>query len=225
MTAELVIFDCDGVLVDSESISNSVLGEMLTEQGLPTTLTQSRAEYQGMLLDDILARAEQKLGRPFPDGWLGEYESRRDEVFVAELRAIDGARELVESILARGVPVCVASQGSLEKTNRSLALTGLDRLFPPHARFSAHLVARGKPHPDLFLHAAATMEVDSARCVVVEDTPSGVTAAVRAGMPVFGYAADSDRDALERAGARTFDSMNELPAMLWSEAQLPAGQG
>jgi HAD superfamily hydrolase (TIGR01509 family) len=226
MTEEqLVIFDCDGVLVDSETISNQVLAEMLTEQGIPTTLRQSRAEYQGLLLDDILARAEGKLGRPFPDGWLRQYESRRDEVFAAELRPIEGARELVESVISRGVPVCVASQGSLDKTNRSLALTGLDRLFPPHARFSARLVARGKPHPDLFLHAAATMGVDPARCVVIEDTPSGVTAAVRAAMPVYGYAADSDREALERAGARTFHSMSELSAMLWPESQLPAGQG
>jgi HAD superfamily hydrolase (TIGR01509 family) len=225
MSVELVIFDCDGVLVDSETISNQVLADMLTEQGIPTTLRQSRAEYQGLLLGDILARAEQKLGSRFPDGWLREYESRRDELFAAELRPIEGARELVESVISRGVPVCVASQGSLDKTNRSLALTALDRLLPPHARFSAHLVARGKPHPDLFLHAAATMGVDPARCVVIEDTPSGVTAAVRAGMPVFGYAADSDRDALEVAGARTFDSMSELPAMLWPEPQMPAGQG
>lgn len=225
MSVELVIFDCDGVLVDSETISNQVLAEMLTEQGLPTTLRQSRAEYQGLLLGDILARAEEKLGRRFPDGWLREYESRRDEVFAAELRAIDGAGESVESIVSKGVPVCVASQGSLEKTNRSLALTGLDRLFPPHARFSAHLVARGKPHPDLFLHAAATMQVAPAHCVVVEDTPSGVTAAVSAGMAVFGYAADSDRDALEQAGARTFDSMSELPAMLWPELQPLASKG
>ena len=107
-------------------------------------------------------------------------------------------------------------------TNRSLALTGLDRLFPQHARFSAHLVARGKPYPDLFLHAAATMEVDPARCVVVEDTPSGVTAAVRAGMAVFGYAADSDRAALEQAGARTFNLMSELPAMLWPAGRMPS---
>jgi HAD superfamily hydrolase (TIGR01509 family) len=210
----LVIFDCDGVLVDSEVISNEVLARALTEQGLPTTLTQSRRDYQGLLLADIDAQAEAKLGRPLARDWLERYERERAAVFRRDLRAVPGAAETVGRIRATGVRVCVASQGKLEKTRLSLGLTKLEGLFPEEVRFSAYSVARGKPHPDLFLHAAATMAVEPARCAVVEDTPSGVTAAVAAGMRAFGYAADSDEAALRRAGAETLVAMDELPSLL-----------
>jgi beta-phosphoglucomutase-like phosphatase (HAD superfamily) len=111
--------------------------------------------------------------------------------------------------------VCVASQGKLSKTRLSLALTGLDRLFPETARFSAYSVAHGKPAPDLFLRAAESMGAGPARCVVVEDTPSGVTAAVSAGMRCVGYAADSDERELLDAGANEIlRSLDELPRLL-----------
>jgi HAD superfamily hydrolase (TIGR01509 family) len=211
---QLVIFDCDGVLVDSEVISNDVLARSLTEQGLPTTLTQARRDYQGLLLADIDSRAEAKLGRPLAKDWLERYERDRAAVFHRELRAVPGAAETVKRIRAAGVPACVASQGKLEKTRLSLRLAKLDGLFPDEVLFSAHSVARGKPHPDLFLHAAARMAVEPSRCAVVEDTPSGVTAAVSAGMRALGYAADSDEAALRRAGAETLLALDELPAML-----------
>lgn len=210
----LVIFDCDGVLVDSEVISNDVLARSLTEQGLSTTLTQARRDYQGLLLADIGSRAQAKLGRPLAKDWLERYERDRAAVFRRELRAVPGAAETVKRIRAAGVPVCVASQGKLEKTRLSLRLTKLDGLFPDEVLFSAYSVARGKPHPDLFLHAAATMAVEPSRCAVVEDTPSGVTAAVSAGMRALGYAADSDEAALRRAGAETLLALDELPAVL-----------
>ncbi len=185
-----MIFDCDGVLVDSEPISNAVLARMLTEQGLPTATEQSRREHQGMLLRDIAARAEARLGRRLPQGW-------------------------VERCLAAGFDVCVASQGSLAKTARSLALTGLEHLFAPSVRFSAEQVERGKPYPDLFLYAARTMGAASARCTVIEDTPSGVTAGVRAGMRVLGYAADADAAALREAGAeQTIESLEHAWPLL-----------
>jgi len=112
------------------------------------------------------------------------------------------------------VAVCVASQGKLEKTRLSLELTGLRRLFGEDALFSAESVPRGKPHPDLFLHAAGTMGAEPAACAVVEDTPSGVTAAVAAGMRVIGYAADSDEAALRAAGAEIVHSLDEVPRLL-----------
>jgi HAD superfamily hydrolase (TIGR01509 family) len=211
---QLVIFDCDGVLVDSEVISNEVLARALTEQGLPTTLAQSRRDYQGLLLADIDSRAQARLGRPLAGDWLERYERERAAVFRRELRAVPGVAEAVRSIQAAGVAVCVASQGKLEKTRLSLKLTKLDSLFPDEALFSAYSVPRGKPHPDLFLHAAASMAAEPARCAVVEDTPSGVTAAVAAGMRAFGYAADSDEAALRRAGAETLVAMDELPSLL-----------
>jgi len=214
VTLELVIFDCDGVLVDSEAISNRVLAAMLSERGLPTTLAQARREFQGMLLADVLARAEARLGRPLPDGWLARYEVERAEAFRRELQPVAGAVEVVERLRGGGLRVCVASQGKLEKTRLSLALTGLDRLFPEHVRFSAYSVANGKPAPDLFLHAAATIGVEPAACAVVEDTPSGVQAAVAAGMRAIGYTPDSDERALVEAGAEPLSSLDELPQLL-----------
>jgi HAD superfamily hydrolase (TIGR01509 family) len=211
---QLVIFDCDGVLVDSEVISNEVLARALTEQGLPTTLAEARRDYQGLLLADIDSRAEAKLGRPLAQDWLERYERDRAVVFRRELRAVPGVAEAVRCIQAAGVAVCVASQGKLEKTRLSLKLTKLDPLFPDEALFSAYSVPRGKPHPDLFLHAAQAMAAEPTRCAVVEDTPSGVTAAVAAGMRVLGYAADSDAAALRQAGAEVFGAMEELWGLL-----------
>jgi HAD superfamily hydrolase (TIGR01509 family) len=218
---ELVIFDCDGVLVDSEVISSRVLAAMLTEQGLPTTLAQARREYQGLLLDDVCARAAVKLGRPLPADWLARFEAERSGAFRRELRPIAAAAETVESLLSTGLAVCVASQGKLEKTRLSLTLTGLDHLFPEHVRFSAQSVANGKPAPDLFLHAAASMGTEPECCVVVEDTPSGVLAAVAAGMRVFGYSADSDEHALTAAGAQPIHALAELPRVLALSAHEP----
>jgi HAD superfamily hydrolase (TIGR01509 family) len=211
---ELVIFDCDGVLVDSERISNDVLARMLSAEGLTKTLAEARRDYQGLLLGDVVSAAEAELGRSLPVGWLELYERTRGEAFRQGLKAVPGAAEAVARVSAAGVDVCVASQGKLEKTRLSLQLTGLRDLFADCALFSAHSVARGKPHPDLFLHAASTMGVDPSRCVVVEDTPSGITAAVAAGMRAFGYAADSDEDALRQAGAEILHSMEELPGRL-----------
>ncbi len=211
---DLVIFDCDGVLVDSEPISNEVLARMLSEEGLPTSLAQSRRDYQGQLLADILTAAEARLGRAFPDGWLDRYERERSAAFREGLRPIRGVAAIVKGIREAGVAACVASQGKLAKTRLSLQLTGLGDLFEDDALFSAYQVPKGKPDPDLFLHAASEMGVSPWKCVVVEDTPSGVRAAVAAGMRVLGYSADSDEHALRRAGAETFDSFDALPELL-----------
>jgi HAD superfamily hydrolase (TIGR01509 family) len=144
----------------------------------------------------------------------GAREHDRAEVFHRELRPVPGAAETVARISAAGVAVCVASQGKAEKTRLSLDLTGLLGLFPGGALFSAYSVPRGKPHSDLFLHAAASMGARPSSCVVVEDTPSGVTAAVAARMRVFGYAADSDEMTLRHAGAEILWSLEDLPALL-----------
>ncbi len=210
----LVIFDCDGVLVDSEVISNEVLASALGAQGLPTTLAEARRDYQGLLLSEVLCGAEAKLGRPLPENWLADYERDRTEAFRRDLRPVPGAAEAVRYVVGAGIAVCVASQGKLEKTRLSLELTGLRELFPNRTLFSAHDVPRGKPHPDLFLHAASTMGAAPSRCAVVEDTASGVTAAVSAGMRALGYVADSDEAALRQAGAELVPSLDQLPRLL-----------
>ena len=214
---ELVIFDCDGVLVDSEVISNTVLARALSAHGLATTLMQARRDYQGLLLSEVVVRAERRLGRSLPADWLAEYERERAAAFRRELRPVPGAQEAVRRVAAAGVPVCVASQGALAKTRMTLGLTGLRDLFAPDALFSGQEVPRGKPAPDLFLHAAATMGAQPAGCAVVEDTASGVIAAVAAGMRALGYAADSDEPALRRAGAEIVHTLAELPRVLGLE--------
>ncbi len=209
-----MIFDCDGVLVDSESISCGVLARKLSAEGLPTTLAEARRDYQGLLLAEILSMVQARLDHSLPPDWLDEFERERAKAFRRDLRPVAGAAEIVERVAAAGLAVCVASQGKLKKTRLSLELTGLRQLFPDQTLFSAESVARGKPHPDLFLHAAETMGVVPSKCVVVEDTPSGVTAAVAAGMRVLGYAADSDEHALRGAGAEILRSLPELPKRL-----------
>jgi HAD superfamily hydrolase (TIGR01509 family) len=207
---KLVIFDCDGVLVDSEPISNEVLARMLAEEGWEMTVAQARATFQGLLLADIRAVVEHQLGRALPEDWIDRYVVRRTAVFEAELRPVVGAAALVRRVRDAGIPVCIASQGTRGKISRSLALTGLEDLFEDEARFSAYEVPRGKPHPDLFLRAAEAFAVAPADCTVVEDTPSGVVGAVSAGMAVYGFCADSDEQALRDAGAVTSDSLAEI---------------
>jgi HAD superfamily hydrolase (TIGR01509 family) len=218
LVLELVIFDCDGVLVDSERISSTVLAQSLSEHGLATTPAEARRDYEGLLLRDIDARASAKLGRALPEDWLERFQHDRADVFRRELQPITGAGEAVEAISAAGIRVCVASQGKLEKTRLSLELTGLDRLFSEEVLFSAWSVKRGKPFPDVFLHAAEAMGVDADRCAVIEDSVLGVTAAVAAGMRVLGYGGSSTAEELRRAGAEVVDSLGEVPLRLGLQA-------
>jgi HAD superfamily hydrolase (TIGR01509 family) len=212
---ELVIFDCDGVLVDSEPISNASLARALTGIGLPTSADEALREYKGLILGDVVARAQARLGGSLPDGFLEAYERDRETEFRRSLRPVPHAREVVEQVRAAGLKVCVASQGKLEKTELTLGLTGLRSLFSDTALFSAHSVARGKPFPDLFLHAAATMRVRPEHCLVVEDTSLGARAATAAGMRVVGYAEDDEQAlALGEAGATVIRSLPELLPLL-----------
>ncbi|HEY5318491.1 MAG TPA: HAD-IA family hydrolase [Solirubrobacteraceae bacterium] len=211
---ELVIFDCDGVLVDSEAISNEVLARALSAVGLETSTAEALRDYKGLLLRDVVAQAEARLHAPLPDGFIEAYERDRVTEFRRRLEPIAGASAVVRSLQAAGVKVCVATQGKLEKTELTLGLTGLRDLFGENAVFSAYSVPRGKPHPDLFLHAAAVMRVAPDRCVVVEDTTIGVNAARSAEMRVLGYAADADEAALRAAGAEILRSLADIPALI-----------
>jgi HAD superfamily hydrolase (TIGR01509 family) len=211
---KLVIFDCDGVLVDSEPISNRVLATVLTELGLPTSPDQALASYKGRILHDVISITEERLGRPLPADFVERYESERADAFRRSLRAIPGAALVIRALNAAGVPACVATQGKPDKTELTLGLTGLRDLFAPDAVFSAYSVPRGKPFPDLFLYAADTIGAPPAETVVIEDTPIGVRAGVAAGMRVLGFTADADADALREAGAEPFMAMRDLPQLL-----------
>jgi HAD superfamily hydrolase (TIGR01509 family) len=211
---ELVIFDCDGVLVDSETIGNRVLAETLTECGLPTTPEQALEFYKGRLLRDVTTRAEERHGGPLPEGWIEQFEAARATAFDNELKAIDGAREAVEAVKAAGIDVCVGTQGKRFKTEQTLGLTGLRELFEDDAIFTAYEVPRGKPFPDLFLNAARSRGSDPANTAVVEDTVLGVTAGVAAGMTVYGYAHETPAEAIEEAGGKPFTVFNQMVVQL-----------
>jgi HAD superfamily hydrolase (TIGR01509 family) len=211
---QVVIFDCDGTLVDSEEISTDVLARSLTEHGLATTTAEARREYQGLLLTEIDALAQARLGRPLASGWLEDFERDRAARFRRELRPVAGAAATVREIKAAGIAVCVASQGKLEKTRLTLELTGLRELFAEQQLFSAWSVARGKPHPDLFLHAAGAMGVEPRDCVVVEDSTSGIEAARAARMHAVGYAPRAAAELLRAGADELVSSLCELPARL-----------
>lgn len=210
MGFDLVIFDCDGVLVDSEPLSNRILAEHLTAVGLPVTPEESVRDFMGRSLTAALAEVEQRLGRPLPAGFVAAYYEETFAAFARELEPVAGIHAALDRI---ALPSCVASSGPHEKIRHSLGLTGLLERFDGRI-FSAADVEHGKPAPDLFLHAAATMGAAPERCVVVEDAPAGVQAGRAAGMTVLGYAGFTDAAALSAAGARTFTRMAELPDLV-----------
>lgn len=210
----LVIFDCDGVLVDSEPISNRILAAAITSAGLPMALEEVARSFESWRLRDIQAEVERRLGTRLPSGWLAEFEADRAAAFEEGLRAVPGILEVLAQADESGLPMCVASQASREKMTLTLGLTGLGDFFPGPTLFSSTMVERGKPHPDLFLLAADSMGFEPAQCVVVEDGVPGVEAGRRAGMKVLGYAPADSVDRLRRAGAETFTSMADLPPLL-----------
>ena len=214
----LVIFDCDGVLVDSEPISNAILARVLTRHGLALSPQEALREFKGMLMRDLIAKAEQQLGAPLPAEFVDEFESEREVELRAHLTAIPGARLAVERVRQAGIKACVASQGKLSKTELTLSLCGLRDHFADDELFSAHSVPRGKPHPDLFLHAARTMGAPPAACVVVEDTSLGVRAALSAGMRPLWYDAHANGDRLDGASVERIADLAQVAEHLGIEA-------
>lgn len=211
----MVIFDNDGVLVDSEPISNRILAAYLTELGHPTSYEDSLRDYLGGAVHRIHDLVHERSGRRLPMEFDESYHARVFEAFEAELEAMPGASEVLAGLSASGTAYCVASSGSHERIRVGHRKTGLDRWFDTGRIFSAQDVGRGKPAPDLFLHAARQMGADPGQCVVVEDSPLGVQAALAAGMAVLGFAAMTPKDRLVEAGAtRLFQSLAELPALL-----------
>jgi HAD superfamily hydrolase (TIGR01509 family) len=207
----LVIFDCDGVLVDSEPIAVRIDVEMLAEVGVTMTEQEVIERFVGRSPEVILAETEARLGQRVPDGWFERGEARIRRAYATELKPVPG---IVEALEAIDLPVCVASSSGHENLRYKLELTGLYERFAGHI-FSATEVANGKPAPDLFLHAAARMGAEPTDCAVVEDSRYGVQAARAAGMDVFGFAGGlTPRDVLEGPRTVVFDDMRKLPELL-----------
>ena len=209
-----MIFDCDGVLVDSERLNNSAWSTYFTEMGIPMTVEQAMALFKGFDNATGKTLAEAKFGIRLPDDFVRTMEKREQAaVAKADLRAIPGARHAVDRVLAAGCAVCVASNGEVAKMQITLGRTGLLDRFEGRI-FSRDHVARGKPAPDLFLYAAEQMGVSPSECVVIEDSAAGVRGAVEAGMRVLGYAPKRDDEGLSDLGAEVFPSMADVPGLL-----------
>ena len=214
MSFDLIIFDMDGTLVDSEPIANRVFFEKLVGLGLDPRYDEATVAHDltGLSLPSCFRLVQERYGIVLPEDFETHLQAETFRRFDRELKAIEGAAEMLEQVHQRK---CIASSSELDKITLSLELCGLAGHFPH--RFSAQQVARGKPEPDLFLFAAERMKALPSRCAVVEDSLPGATAGIRAGMTVFAYrpgARDPRRAAFVDLGCRVFRTMAELPALL-----------
>ncbi len=209
----LVIFDCDGVLIDSEGPSNRVVAEEVTALGWPMTTSESCAHFIGHRLSDLPPVIEPHIGRLVPEGWVERLRARLIAMLAAEAEAIPGAEAALRATLALGLPIRVASNSSHEEMRVKFRRTGLDSLVAGRLH-SARDVAAGKPAPDVFLAAAAAEGVPPGACLVIEDSVPGAMAARAARMACIGLAPGGDDPALRTAGAALIRSLDELPPIL-----------
>ena len=214
MQPALVIFDCDGVLVDTETLSNHRLAEWLSAAGYDTTYERCRLQFVGRSMSAVKAEVE-ATGVLLGDDFVERWNAGLAELFAGRVQAIPHVRGQVEAVRGAGIPYCVASSARVTKMHLTLGATGLLPLFED-VLFSASMVARGKPFPDLFLHAASTMGHAPADCVVIEDSVPGTIAGIAAGMRVLSYCGDphGDRAGLAAAGGELFDDMRELSGLI-----------
>jgi HAD superfamily hydrolase (TIGR01509 family) len=210
MRFDLIIFDSDGVLVDSEPIVNRVFVEMLGEFGLMLDLHETLREFCGAAMENRIKVTQERWGWKAPHGFAAAFESRLNIATEQELTMVPGVSAVLDKLL---VPWCVASNGSLEDMRHRLSVAGILGRYSPKL-FSAMDVPFAKPAPDVYIHAAKCMGVEPSRCAVVEDSLAGVQAGLGAGMVVFGYAGRTSSQILRKAGAKVFDSMPELPELL-----------
>lgn len=211
-----MIFDCDGVLLDSEGLVCRIVAEELTRVGFPLTTEDVLRRFAGRPAIEMRAELETEFGRPIPEGFRPAVDRRTIESYKVELEIIPGVAEALEKI---AVPVCVASSSAPEKLRLGLEQVGIYHYFE-NSMISSTSVPCGKPSPDIFLFAAGWMHADPARCVIVEDSIPGVKAAVRAGARVFGFTGgthcspDHGERLLAEGAERVFGDMRELPSLL-----------
>jgi HAD superfamily hydrolase (TIGR01509 family) len=213
-TPKLVIFDCDGVLVDTETLANRRLSQWLTEAGYPATYEHCRKYFCGRSLVSVHQEIEAggvSLGPDFVERWYRELPG----LFDNGVEMIPHVEDFIAAVQAAGIAYCVASSARVDKMQLTLGKTGLIRHFKD-VLFSATMVSRGKPFPDLFLHAAKSMGFAPEDCIVIEDSVAGTKAGIAAGMRVFSYHGDphSDAEGLAAAGGILFDDMRELAALV-----------
>lgn len=214
MPPDLVIFDCDGVLVDTERLSVPIDAAVLAELGWPMSKEEVVERFLGRADADNLREIEAHLGRSLQPAVTITLDRRYRQAFERELTAVPGVETVLDALDRAAIPACVASSGSHEKMQFTLGLTRLLERFEGRI-FSADEVSRGKPAPDLFLYAATRLRTDPARCAVVEDSPSGIEAALAAGMAAYAFGGGlAPMHRLVVPGAVVFGDMSELPALL-----------
>ncbi|WP_183067089.1 HAD family phosphatase [Streptomyces sp. gCLA4] len=216
MGYDLVIFDNDGVLVDSEPLANNVLAGYLTELGHPTTYEESVRDYMGAAVHRVRDLVQERTGERLPADFDETLHARTCAAFEQELKPVPGVEEVLGALTAHGIGYCLVSSGSHERIRVAHRVAGLDGWFEEEWIFSADDVGEGNPAPDLYLHAARQMGVEPARCVVIDDSPRGIEAAAAAGMDVYGYTALLPAEQLPGATGY-FGDMMQLPLIL----QLP----
>ena len=207
---DLVIFDCDGVLVDSEVVSNQVLVSNLARYGLNLTLQECMSLFVGGTMVGVRDKARD-LGAALPDNWIDEVYAETYDRLRLGVPLVAGVSQLLDRLDQQDIPYCVASNGSPDKMQITLGQNGLWDRFKD-VMYSAHVLGTGKPDPAMFLKAAE--HFGSARPVVIEDSENGVTAAIRAQMRCLGFAAHDDGARLAALGAEVFNDMVEVPALL-----------
>jgi HAD superfamily hydrolase (TIGR01549 family) len=181
-----LIFDFDGVIADSEAIANTVLAETVTGLGHATTLDQALARYMGRRWGEVVTEIEAAIGKPLPVNFSDRLKLATLERFRTDLKEVSGATDFIRRF--SHIPRCIASSSSIDRLQLCLSVLALEAEFGPHV-FSADMVARGKPHPDIFLYAASKLGVKANECLVIEDSAGGIRAAVAAGMTVVGLCA------------------------------------
>lgn len=209
----MVIFDCDGVLVDSEPLANRVTAQVVTEAGWPLSAAEAEAEFIGLNLEAMIPLVEARIGHPLPDDWVPRLTSTLVDVLGRESTPIPGAIDALHGVTRLGLPWRVASNSSHAEMNAKFHCIGIAALVA--GRLHSYTdVAQGKPAPDLFLAAAAAEGIPPEACVVIEDSITGARAAAAAGMACLGFAPHGDHPGLRAVGAHLFPAMHNLPALL-----------
>lgn len=209
MSLPTVIFDCDGVLVQSEAMVGEIASELLCTLGVRMAPKETQDLFLGQTISTVAERIENLTGTRVPSSWVYEFAMATAFGFVKDLKATPGVHDLLHALLSRGQILGVASQSSVSRLRLTLHVTALDAYFGKNV-FSAAMVERPKPEPDLFLYSARAMGVSPADCIVIEDSPLGIIAARAAGMQAIAYADSNDPANLSATGARVFQTMKDI---------------
>ncbi|WP_159021612.1 HAD family phosphatase [Formosa sp. L2A11] len=208
-----IIFDCDGVLVDSEAISNGILADMANKYGADLDLNAALKIFKGCSMATCLDKIRALVTKPIPEDFEAEYRRLSVAAFKKQIKPIEGVKEVVKELKQLNIPFCVASSGLESKMRLNLELTGLLAYFEVHL-FSCFTIGKWKPDPGVFLWAAETMGFKPEECLVIEDSFSGVTAAKAGGFDVFGFTAHDIHGQLKGHATLEFDNMNQLISLI-----------